>query len=152
MRGYFFLELQKTNQVCQRFYTKQYNKLDFVVVEKIPAFKMMSDYKEFYLLQQSKAFLDKVADKNKTGNKKKYIIAISSLVGEQSCHRDVDSFTTVDFPNISPDLIAGNMSNNTTKRVVENNAIFTEMDHGYINPISDQYEKAIAATPELRVA
>jgi hypothetical protein len=111
--------------------------------------KLISNYKEFYFLDQSKAFLDKVAEKTKSDNEKKYIIAISPLVGGQNCHRDIDSFTTADFPNISKDLILGNMNNKLITRIVENHSIFTEMDHGYINPISDKFEKLIAANFDL---
>lgn len=106
--------------------------------------KIMSNYKEVYFLNQSKAFLDKVAEKTISANKK-YVIAISPLVGGQNCHRDIDSFITVDFPNISQDLISGNLNNNVATRIVENHSIFTELDHGYINPLSDKYREMIAA-------
>ena len=101
------------------------------------------NYKEYYFLNKSKAFLDKVAEKPKTDALKKYIVAISPLVGGQNCHRDIDSLTTVDFPNISKDLILGNTGNALNTRITENHSIFTEMDHGYINPISDKYEDLI---------
>jgi len=71
------------------------------------------------------------------------------LVGGQNCHRDTDSLTTVDFPNISKDLILGNVENNLNARIVENHSIFTEMNHGYINPISDKYKKLISQSFNL---
>jgi len=71
------------------------------------------------------------------------------LVGGQNCHRDVDRTTTVDFPNISKDLILGNLENDYCTRIVENHTLFTEMDHGYINPISDKYEKLITSNFNL---
>ncbi len=107
--------------------------------------KIISNYKAFYFLNQSRAFLDKIAEKPATDNKKKYVIAVSPLVGGQNCHRDIDSLTTVDFPNISQDLISGNLNNNLKTRIVANHSIFTEMDHGYINPISDKYRERITA-------
>lgn len=111
---------------------------------------IVSNYKQYYLLDKSKAFLDKIADKPKTESNKKYIVAISPLVGGQNCHRDTDSLTTVDFPNISKDLILGNLHNNLSAQVVENHTIFTEMDHGYVNPVSDQYQDLIATNFNLK--
>lgn len=112
--------------------------------------KIVSNYKEYYFLNKTKIFLDKIAEKPQSDNKKKYIIAISPLVGGQNCHRDIDSLTTVDFPNISKDLILGNLDNDLSTRIVENHSIFTEMDHGYINPISDKYEKLITSNFNLK--
>ena len=68
---------------------------------------LVSNYKEFYFLNQSKQFLDKIAKKPQSDKIKNYVVAISPLVGGQNCHRDIDSVTTVDFPNISEDLILG---------------------------------------------
>jgi hypothetical protein len=111
--------------------------------------KIVSNYKEYYFVTMTKQYLDKVAEKPMNESKKKYIIAISPLVGGQNCHRDIDSTMTVDFPNISKDLILGNLETNYIKRVVDNHTLFTEMDHGYINPISDKYEKLITANFNL---
>jgi hypothetical protein len=105
--------------------------------------KIVSNYKEYYFVNKSKQFLDKVAEKPNNESLKNYVIAISPLVGGQNCHRDIDSITTVDFPNISKDLILGNLETNYNKRIVDNHSIFTEMDHGYVNPISEKYKKLI---------
>ncbi|MDR6966833.1 hypothetical protein J2X31_000831 [Flavobacterium arsenatis] len=107
--------------------------------------QIVSNYKEYYFVTKSKQFLEKVVEKPKMEVLKKYVIAISPLVGGQNCHRDIDSTTTVDFPNISKDLILGNLESNFTSRIVENHSLFTEMNHGYINPISDEYKKLIAS-------
>jgi hypothetical protein len=107
---------------------------------------IISNYNDFYFLKQSKSFLDKIAGRPSSESKKKYIVAISPLVGGQNCHRDIDSFTSVDFPNISRDLILGNVKNKVKTRVIENHSLFTEMDHGYINPLSDQYKELIASS------
>ena len=110
---------------------------------------IVSNYKEYYFVNQSKQFLDKVAKKTVKETKEKYVVAISPLVGGQNCHRDIDSLTTVDFPNISKDLILGNLLTDYNTRIVENHSLFTEMDHGYVNPISDKYEKLITSNFNL---
>lgn len=111
--------------------------------------KIISNYKEYYFATKSKQFLDKIAEKPINESKKNYVVAVSPLVGGQNCHRDIDSSTTVDFPNISKDLILGNLETNLNTRIVENHSLFTEMDHGYINPISDKYEKLITSNFNL---
>lgn len=105
--------------------------------------RIVSNYKEYYFLDKAISFLDKVAEKSKLDSRKKYIIAISPLVGGQNCHRDIDSLTTIDFPYISEDLILGNLASNLNTRIIDNHSIFTEMNHGYINPISDKYQELI---------
>ena len=111
--------------------------------------KIVSNYKEYYFVTKSKQFLDKVAEKPISDSKKRYVVAVSPLVGGQNCHRDTDSSTTVDFPNISKDLILGNFETDYNTRIVENHSLFTEMDHGYVNPISDKYEKLITSNFNL---
>ncbi len=111
--------------------------------------KIISNYKEYYFVNKSKIFLDRISQKSNGDNKKKFRIVISPLVGGQNCHRDIDSLTAVDFPNISKDLILGNLDKDLNTRIVENHSIFTEMGHAYINPISDKYAKLIAANFNL---
>lgn len=120
------------------------NYRDFYSKHKNFYSELMSNYKEYYFINQSFSFLDKIAPNSKLNNKKNYIIAISPLVGGQNSHRDIDSLTTVDFPNIGEGLILGKMNNNVSTRVIDNHSIFTEMDHGYINPISEKHKELIA--------
>lgn len=105
--------------------------------------KITTNYRQYYLIDNSYDFLDKVAKKTDTTKDKNYIIAISPLVGGQNCHSNIESIgATVDFPNIGKDLILGNL-NNLSQRILDNHTIFTEIDHGYVNPISDRYSKQI---------
>jgi hypothetical protein len=111
--------------------------------------KLISNYREYYFIDKSYAFLDKIA-KKPNGNNKTYVIAISPLVGGQNCHTDIDSIkTTVDFPNIGKDLILGKFDN-IEQRIIDNHTIFTEIDHGYINPISEKYSKPIEENFDLK--
>lgn len=104
--------------------------------------QLISNYNSYHFIQESFGFLNKIAEKPPKLNSN-YIIAISPLVGGQNCHRDIDSLTTVDFPNIGGDLVLGNLKANVYRRLMDNHAIFTEMDHGYVNPISDRYAEKI---------
>ncbi|MBF0598430.1 DUF4932 domain-containing protein [Faecalibacter rhinopitheci] len=124
-------------------FVKKSNYREFYTKHKKFYNELMSNYKEYYFINQSFNFLDKIAPDTKFNNEKNYVIAISPLVGGQNCHRDIDSLTTVDFPNIGEDLILGKMNNNISTRVIDNHSIFTEMDHGYVNPISEKYKELI---------
>jgi hypothetical protein len=111
--------------------------------------KIIANYKEYYLVNKSKQFLNKVAKKSNNEPLKSYVIAISPLVGGQNCHRNINSTTSVDFPNICKDLILGNLENDYSTRIIENHTLFTEMDHGYINPISEKYKELITSNFNL---
>lgn len=104
---------------------------------------LINNYKDYYFINESYAFLDKIAGRPANDNSRTYAIAISPLVGGQNCHRDINSSLTVDFPNIGQDLILGNLKGNIAQRIIDNHTIFSEIDHGYVNPISDQYSDKI---------
>lgn len=112
--------------------------------------QLMSNYKKYYYIDKSFSFLDKFAPNLKQKSNSNYVIAISPLVGGQNCHRDIDNLTTVDFPNIGEDLILGKMEGNISSRIVDNHSIFTEMDHGYVNPISEKYAELISKNFDLK--
>lgn len=112
--------------------------------------QLVSNYKEYYYIDKSFSFLDHFAPNSKVNSNSNYVIAISPLVGGQNCHRDIDSLTTVDFPNIGEDLILGKMNGNIAGRITDNHSIFTEMDHGYVNPISEKYSELITKNFDLK--
>jgi len=125
---------------------------DFVVQSNYRAFyrdhqdfysRILSNYKEYYLLEKSKAFLDTRIGKPPVAARNVHKIVISPLVGGQNCHRAIDSVTSADFPNISKELILGGSMEDLKARLVANHSLFTEMDHGYVNPVSDQYAPQI---------
>jgi hypothetical protein len=62
-----------------------------------------------------------------------------------NCHRNLDSLTTADFPDIASFLIESSPGDkiDQQERAISVHTIFTEMDHGYVNPVSDKYPKQI---------
>ncbi|MDR3218497.1 MAG: hypothetical protein LBU22_05870 [Dysgonamonadaceae bacterium] len=60
-----------------------------------------------------------------------------------NCHRNIDKNTDADFVSASPDFINGVSDDDLISRIEENHIIFTEMDHGYVNPISDKYKQLL---------
>lgn len=69
----------------------------------------------------------------------KYHIVLSALVYRMNCHRNLNSREAADFPTV-PDYILVD-SIQPTKEDIARSAhnLFTEMNHGYINPIIENY-------------
>ncbi len=127
--------VQKSNY--REFYKSQSSRYNAIV----------GNYSGYYMLDTIKMFLEKESgiSESPTG-KGKYQIILSPLVGRMNCHRDIDSLTKADFPSLSTALIENNLSdiNDEAQRAVEIHTLFTEMDHGYINPITDLFRKDVA--------
>lgn len=105
---------------------------------------IINNYKTYFHVAASFTFLNERIGKPANFNSnQKYIVVLSPLVYRMNCHRDIDDQTVADFPSASEDFINGITSGNPISRVVQSHNLFTEADHGYINPISDKYEKLI---------
>ncbi|MDD4712970.1 MAG: DUF4932 domain-containing protein [Bacteroidales bacterium] len=142
-------EVDKNLELINDF-VKKSNYREFYKEHKKFYNQLMSNYKEYYYIDKSFSFLDRFAPNPIVKSNSNYVIAISPLVGGQNCHRDIDSLTTVDFPNIGEDLILGKMNGNIAGRITDNHSIFTEMDHGYVNPISEKYSELITKNFDLK--
>jgi hypothetical protein len=108
--------------------------------------KIVAGYSGYYMLDTMRMFLKKESGViNAVSNKGKYKVILSPLVGRMNCHRDIDSVTAADFPSLSIALIENNPDqiSNQAQRAVEIHTLFTEMDHGYVNPITDIYRKEV---------
>ncbi len=102
--------------------------------------QMMRKYREEYLLTEMKDFLTKEFG-DYFGNKK-YTVVISPFVYAQNLHRDIDTAWTADFPTIAKPIIDGTSFENQEDKSTELHTLFTEMDHGYVNPTTDQHNIA----------
>jgi hypothetical protein len=108
--------------------------------------KIVAGYSDYYMLDTIRMFLEKESGISEAiTDKGKYEVILSPLVGRMNCHRNIDSVTTVDFPSLSIALIENNAAqiSNQAQRAVEIHTLFTEMDHGYINPITAFYRKEV---------
>lgn len=113
----------------------------------VPLYKaIVANYSGYYMLDTLKMFLEKESGiVEAASNKGKYKVILSPLVGRMNCHRNIDTVTTADFPTLSIALIENDASeiNNQAQRAVEIHTIFTEMDHGYVNPITALFRKDV---------
>jgi hypothetical protein len=108
--------------------------------------KIVDRYSAYYMIPQVKQFLDSIAGKGvKIDTSLKYRIILSPFVGRMNCHRDLDSLTTADFPPVANALLQQNDTGtvNREEQALEIHTVFTEMDHGYVNPISDAYDSLL---------
>ena len=106
---------------------------------------IIANYSTYYMLDTMKAFLEKESGIVAQSNNEKYKIILSPLVNRMNCHRDIDSVTKADFPTLAISLIENDSKeiSNQADRATEIHTIFTEMDHGYVNPITDQLSKSV---------
>lgn len=104
-------------------------------------------YREEYLLTEMKDFLTKEFG-DYFGNKK-YSIVISPFVYAQNLHRDIDTTWTADFPTVAKPIIDGTSFENQEDKSTELHTLFTEMDHGYVNPTTDQHDVAAGFDEKL---
>jgi hypothetical protein len=72
--------------------------------------------------------------------KTKYAIVVSPLVGRMNCHRVVDG-TQTDFITLPDFLLDGKAVDKATQQEIASGThmLFTELDHGFINPVTSQY-------------
>lgn len=124
---------------------------DFILKSKFREFysghktyysSIVKQYNNYYMLQEARTFLQKLSDDSRQKKRRaQYEIILSPLVGRMNCHRNIDSNTVADFPSLSSALINENRAeiSNQAKRAVEIHTLFTEMDHGYVNPVTDKY-------------
>ncbi len=100
--------------------------------------QIIQRYRDEYLLAEMKAFLTK--EFGDFFGDKKYSIVISPFVYAQNLHRDIDSNWTADFPTIAKPVIEGRKFENKEDKSAEIHTLFTEMDHGYVNPTTEKYD------------
>jgi hypothetical protein len=106
---------------------------------------LVSRYSSYYMLAEMRQFLDSVAGvQAHSASDVKYRIILSPFIGRMQCHRELDSLTTADFPDISHELMENSDSINKKSQAADIHTVFTEMDHGYVNPISDKYAETLA--------
>ena len=98
---------------------------------------IVENYRNEYMLKEMRDFLN-----YHFGNyfeNKKYSIVISPFVYAQNLHRDIDSTWTADFPTVAKEIIEGRGFGNPEDKSSEVHTLFTEMDHGYVNPTTNKF-------------
>lgn len=75
-----------------------------------------------------------------------YAIVVSPLVGRMNCHRTVAGIGT-DFSTLPGFLLAGQSVQSATPNEIASGThmLFTELDHAFVNPVSERYRSLIHA-------
>ena len=100
-------------------------------------------YKKTQYLNEMREFLIQEFGKQYS-NDSKYNIVLSPFVYRMNCHRDIDSTTVADFTTIPDYVLSDTISPNESDLATSIHSLFTEMDHGYVNPATNQWKDLVA--------
>ena len=75
-----------------------------------------------------------------------YAIVLSPLVGRMNCHRMVVGAAT-DFITLPNSLLTGKTAQTASEEEIASGThmLFTELDHAFVNPLTDQYRTLVKA-------
>ncbi|UZR96802.1 DUF4932 domain-containing protein [Chondrinema litorale] len=99
-------------------------------------------YKKTQYLNEMREFLIKEFGEQYSNNEK-YNVVLSPFVYRMNCHRDIDSMTVADFITIPDYVLSDTISINEKDIATSIHNLFTEMDHGYVNPTTNQYKELV---------
>lgn len=158
----YAFEFDKNNTLKRKndFYTnKGFQPFDDHL-DLINDFIKESNFREFF--EQNKTYYNSVSDKYKKtqyinemrnflikefgeqySNEEKYNIVLSPFVYRMNCHRNIDSTTVADFITIPDYILSDTISIKEKDIATSIHSLFTEMDHGYVNPTTNQYKELV---------
>ncbi len=158
----YAFEFDKNNQLKRKFdfyANKGFQPFDDNL-SLINDFVQKSNFREFF--KQNKSYYNAVSDKYKKtqylnemrefltkefgeqySSDEKYNVVLSPFVYRMNCHRKIDSITVADFITIPNYVLSDTISTNEKDIATSIHNLFTEMDHGYVNPTTDQYKELV---------
>ena len=128
--------------LIQDFYEK--SKFHEFYQQHLPYFQGIAGrYKDYFMVEEMQEFLTE--EFGASQEKGDYLIICSPLVNRMNCHRKISQNTTADFPSLALSLILPDKGApvDQEQRAVDIHLLFTELNHGYVNPVSDQYAKLL---------
>jgi hypothetical protein len=124
---------------------------DFVEKSKFRAFfaqhqdyyrQVKHKYKKTQYLKEMRAFLSAEFG-DQVSSDRNYKVVLSPFVYRMNCHRDIDTTTTADFITIPNYVIADSVTPVAKDIASGIHNLFTEMDHGYVNPVTTNFAENI---------
>ena len=104
-----------------------------------------NNYLEYNFIEKSVEFLKRfVGVQHSESDDFQYFIVLSPLINRMNCHRNISANIVADFPTVPHELLGQVITKNLSNRLNGNHMIFTELDHGYINPVSDKFQQLIS--------
>lgn len=123
-------------------FVKKSNFRDFFTQNKEYYNGISDKYKKTQYLNEMREFLINEFGEQYS-NDEKYNVVLSPFVYRMNCHRDIDSTTVADFITI-PNYVLSDTISTTEKDIATTlHNLFTEMDHGYVNPTTNQWKDLV---------
>ena len=120
-------------------FVEKSNFRDFFAQNKEYHKALSAKYKKTQFLNEMRNFLITEFGEQYS-NDEKYNIVLSPFVGRMNCHRSIDSTTVADFITIPEYVVFDTISKNRKNTAISIHNLFTEMDHGYVNPTTSQWK------------
>lgn len=113
--------------------------------------KLHDGYRFYYMLDEMREFLDRRVGRPdaQATDSSRYVIVLSPLVNRMHCHRQYDRHTACDFVNVATNRMLHLPADRETlliSRLAECHTLFTEMDHGYVNPLTARFREQLDAS------
>lgn len=99
-------------------------------------------YRKTQYLSEMREFLIHEFGEQYSSNEK-YNVVLSPFVYRMNCHRDIDSTTVADFITIPDYVLLDTILINEKNIATSIHNLFTEMDHGYVNPTTNHYNELV---------
>ncbi|MBL7807008.1 MAG: DUF4932 domain-containing protein [Saprospiraceae bacterium] len=122
-----------------------YEKSDFRAFyqQHLPYYEGIADrYKAYFMVDEMRQFLQEEFGKYR--DNKRSIVVCSPLVNRMNCHRNINKNTSAEFATLGMSLINPEIPSDKASQASDIHLLFTEMDHGYVNPVSQKYAKRIS--------
>ncbi|MEM1002605.1 MAG: hypothetical protein AAGH46_08150, partial [Bacteroidota bacterium] len=104
--------------------------------------RISKKYKKTQFIREMKDFLDREFG-NQYKSNDQYTIVLSPFAFRMNCHRDIDSTTTADFITIPRYVLFDSVAVSREDLATSIHNLFTEMDHGYVNPTTDIHQELV---------
>jgi hypothetical protein len=124
-------------------FVQQSNFREFFAQNRAYYAAISDKYKKTQFLNEMREFLIREFGAQYSGGKKYYVV-LSPFVYRMNCHRDIDSTTAADFITIPAYVLSDTISTNEKDLATSIHNLFTEMDHGYVNPTTNQWGDLVA--------
>lgn len=131
-------------------FVEKSNFRDFFKQNKIYHQAVSEKYKKTQFLNEIKDFLITEFGEQYS-NDQKYTVVLSPFVYRMNCHRNIDSATVADFITIPDYVLFDTISINNKNIATSIHNLFTEMDHGYVNPTTNQWKELVSEKFDAQV-
>ncbi len=109
---------------------------------------VVARYQDSYRLEDMRGFLSEQFGAYLSD--RQYVVALSPFVYAQNLHRDVSDTLTVDFPTVAPSILK-NEPMSVEEQVSELHTLFTEMSHGYVDPVTAEYADLVSSSFDAQI-